>query len=169
MVILAAFSRHDQALDQAREWGIRQWGAVELESPRFEFVETDYYAASMGIHIKKCLFAFQRLQSPDDIVHWKLAANQAEQQVAQGGDFPEPRPLNLDPGYLTDSKFLLATTKDHAHRIYLGQGIYAEITLRYFHGEWQPWDWTYPDYRREDYRAFFQEARERYRRRKIGA
>ena len=122
MVILAAFSHHDQVLDQAREWGIQQWGEVELESPRFEFTETDYYADSMGSHLKKCLFAFQRLQLPDGIVNWKLAANQAEQQATEGGDFPEPRPLNLDPGYLTDSKFLLATTKDHAHRIYLGQG-----------------------------------------------
>ena len=61
------------------------------------------------------------------------------------------------------SKLVLATTKDHAHRIYLGHGIYAEVTLQYAHGGWQTMPWTYPDYARPEYHAFFVQVRERFR------
>jgi hypothetical protein len=71
----------------------------------------------------------------------------------------EPRPLNLDPGYLTPAKLVLASTKDHAHRIYLSRGIYAEVTLFYKDRHWQPREWTFPDYRRADYQEFFSQCR----------
>jgi hypothetical protein len=74
------------------------------------------------------------------------------------------RPLNLDPGYLTEAKLVLASTKDHAHRIYLSQGIYAEVTLSFRRGHWRHHDWTYPDYRRDDYHAFFTQCRDYFRR-----
>jgi hypothetical protein len=76
------------------------------------------------------------------------------------GQHSEPRPLNLDPGYITPAKLLLASTKDHAHRIYLAEGIYAEITLMFRQRRWQPTEWTYPDYRRDDYQEFFSQCRE---------
>jgi hypothetical protein len=72
----------------------------------------------------------------------------------------EPRPLNLDPGYLTLGKLLLASTKDFAHRIYLGRGIYAEVTLQYKHGAWRHHEYTFADYRRADYQRFFSQCRE---------
>ena len=75
------------------------------------------------------------------------------------------RPLNLDPGYITDSKLVLASTKNHAHRIYLAEGIFAEITLRFQGGQWRPWEWTYPDYRRADFQQFFTDCRNYLRQR----
>ena len=78
---------------------------------------------------------------------------------APGGK-PGPRHLNLDRGYLTPAKLVLASTKDHAHRIYLRDGIFAEVTLVYRQRKWQPLEWTYPDYRRDDYQAFFTQCRE---------
>ena len=77
----------------------------------------------------------------------------------------ESRPLNLDPGYITLAKLVLASTKDHSHRIYLGQGIYAEITLDLSRGGWQPSEWTYPDYRRADFHQFFVHCRDYLKRR----
>ena len=71
-----------------------------------------------------------------------------------------PRPLNLDPGYLTPAKLVLASTKDFAHRIYLSQGIFAEITLQYQHQRWKHHEYTFPDYRRADYQRFFSACRE---------
>ena len=68
--------------------------------------------------------------------------------------------MNFDPGYITAAKLVLASTKDHAHRIYLQRGIYAEVTLAFRHRQWQPLDWTYPDYRREDYQQFFSQCRQ---------
>ena len=72
----------------------------------------------------------------------------------------EPRPLNLDPGYLTLGKLVLASTKDFAHRIYLSRGIYAEVTLYYRHGRWEHHQFTFADYRREDYQHFFSQCRD---------
>lgn len=163
MRVLAAFSRHDAALDWAREWAIAQWGPIEVESPRFDFTETTYYESSMGGELKKTFFAFVQLMDPVELTETKLRTNAAELEYADRSPHAETRPLNLDPGYLTDGKFLLATTKDHAHRIYLDRGIYAEITLRYFQKRWQPWEWTYPDYCRDDFLEYFTECRNRFR------
>ncbi|MEM7312454.1 MAG: DUF4416 family protein, partial [Planctomycetota bacterium] len=117
----------------------------------------------MGPELKKTFFAFERLVPADSMPESKLASNVAELEYADLSTHDESRPLNIDPGHLNQGKFLLATTKDHAHRIYLGQSIYAEITLRYQKGRWQPWEWTYPDYCREDFLAWFTQAREVYR------
>ena len=163
MIILAAFSRHDSALDWAREWGIKRFGELVAESPRFPHNETNYYEDEMGSDLRKTFLGFRGLVHPDDIVQAKIDSNAAELDFAAQGKLPESRPLNLDPGYLSESKFVLATTKDHAHRIYLQRGIFAEITLRYQKGHWQPWEWTYPDYCREDYRQWFQECRAIFR------
>ena len=66
--------------------------------------------------------------------------------------------MNLDPGYITPAKLVLASTKDHAHRLYLADGIYAEVTLAFRGKQWQPLEWTYPDYRRADFQEFFTAA-----------
>ena len=155
LFLIAAFSRHDAALDWARKEAESEWGSIALESPRFEFTETAYYAPSMGADLKKTFFAFSDLRSPEVLPAAKLRSNEIEQAYADTGQCGETRPLNLDPGYLTESKLILASTKDHAHRIYLNQGIYAEITLRYRRSKWQAWEWTYPDYRRADFHEFF--------------
>ena len=81
-------------------------------------------------------------------------------RIRRAGRHAEPRPLNLDPGYITPAKLVLASTKDHAHRIYLRDGIFAEVTLVYRQRKWQPLEWTYPDYRRDDYQRFFTQCRE---------
>jgi hypothetical protein len=160
LLLLAAFSRHDDALDWAKQRAVETWGPIAHESPRFEFVETSYYDATMGAGIKKVFFTFQRPFAPEGIVDVKLATNHWEEEYAAQAGKPEPRPLNLDPGYLTLGKLVLASTKDFAHRIYLSQGIYAEITLQYRHRRWEHHQYTFPDYRREDYQRFFTECRD---------
>ncbi len=160
MPILAAFSRYDGALDWAGDRAVAAWGPVALASPRFDFRETEYYSATMGTGLKKCFWVFERPFDPADLIERKLATNAWEAEYAAEAGHPEPRPLNLDPGYLTLAKLILASTKDHAHRIYLGRGIYAEVTLYFKDGRWQHRDWTFPDYRRADYQQFFSQARE---------
>jgi hypothetical protein len=163
LLILAAFSRYDEALDWARQTSEDAWGPVALASERFDHRETDYYAATMGRDLKKVFLAFESLVDPADLVACKETTNQWEVDYQRLGRHPEPRPLNLDPGYLTEAKLILATTKDRDHRIYLDRGIYAENTLYYYHRAWQPRPWTYPDYSRTDYHQFFTECRNWYR------
>jgi hypothetical protein len=164
MFLVAAFSRYEAALDWARERIRAEWGPVVLESERFEHNETDYYLPTMGSDLRKTFFALQPGGDPTWLVDRKLAANQWEREYAREFPASESRPLNLDPGYLTDAKLILATTKDRDHRIYLGRGIFAENTLFFRSGAWCPRDWTYPDYHRADYHQFLTACRDHLRR-----
>jgi hypothetical protein len=158
--IVAAFSRHQEALAWARTKAESAWGPMALSSDAFEFRETNYYDATMGVGLLKQFFALEQLIDPERLVELKLQTNAWEVEYAALGKHDEQRPLNLDPGYITLAKLVLASTKDHAHRIYLGRGIYAEITLKFRDGAWQASDWTYPDYRRPDFQEFFSQCRD---------
>jgi len=160
LLLLAVFSRHEAALDWARRRAVEVWGDLALESPAFDFHQTEYYTPSMGPGLRKVFFAFQRPFDPAMLVDVKLQTNQWEDEYAASASHAEPRPLNLDPGYLTPGKLVLASTKDFVHRIYLSRGIYAEVTLFYRHHRWQHHDYTFPDYRRPEYHAFFTQCRE---------
>ena len=160
LFILAASSRHEAALEWAREQCARHHGPAIFSSDPFDFTETDYYTATMGAGLKKQFLAFQRLIDSASLASIKSETNDCEAEYAALGRHAEPRPLNLDPGYLTPAKLVLASTKDHAHRIYLRDGIFAEVTLVYRQRKWQSLEWTYPDYRRDDYQRFFTQCRE---------
>jgi hypothetical protein len=113
----------------------------------------------MGRNLNKRLVVFGPLVKPDCLPDVKRTTIALEQQLAGAGRFPESRPLNLDPGLLQLGKLLLASTKDQAHRIYLGDGIFAEVTLRFHAGAFEPWPWTYADYREPEVLDFLAEAR----------
>ena len=160
LLLVAVSSRYDEALAWAEQRTSSEYGPVRLKSDALDFTETDYYQATMGTELKKQFLVFEPLINPGILPQIKHATNAMEQQYAQQNDHPEPRPLNLDPGYLTLAKLVLASTKDHAHRIYLAEGIYAEVTLNYRKQCWQPSDWTYPDYLRQDFQSFFTRCRQ---------
>ena len=168
LLLLAAFSRHDAALDWAQQTALATWGPVALASQVFSFGETTYYEKSMGTGLKKVFFAFESLIDPTTLIDIKLATNAWEEQYRAENSHPESRPLNLDPGYVTEAKLVLATTKDRDHRLYLARGIFAEVTLHYCRGVWMTHPWTYPDYQREDYHRFLTECRDYLRRRLRG-
>jgi hypothetical protein len=165
LLVVAAFSRHAQALAWAREHLEPAFGPVGLASDPFPFQHTTYYEGAMGPGLRKQFLAFGGLVAEDCLADVKLRTNALEAELAAEGAFAEPRPLNLDPGLVTLGKFLLATTKDQAHRVYLGKGVYAEVTLRYHAGTFEPWPWTYADYREPAVRKFLRQARDFYRRR----
>ncbi|MAT68459.1 MAG: GTP-binding protein [Planctomycetaceae bacterium] len=160
LLLVAASSRYAAALDWARDRAAGDFGPLAATSPAFDFTETDYYAAEMGGDLKKQFWVHAPLIDPGRLPAIKRATNAWEAEYAAAAGHPESRPLNLDPGYLTLAKLVLGSTKDHAHRIYLGQGIYAEVTLSYRSRQWQPHPWTYPDYRRDDFQEFFSQCRE---------
>lgn len=161
LLLLAVSRRYDETLAWSRERAEQHFGPIAVASPVFDFTETDYYTATMGPGLKKQFFAFERLIDPGALAATKRQTNDWEAEYAALGRHAEPRPLNLDPGYITPAKLVLASTKNHAHRIYLGDGIFAEVTLSYRGGRWQPHEWTYPDFRRDDYQEFFTACRRR--------
>ena len=104
------------------------------------------------------IWAFEALIDPETLPEIKLESNRIEARWAVDGK----RQVNLDPGYVSMAKLVLATTKNHGHRIYVGQGIYAEVTLQYRDKAFRPWPWTYPDYGTPRYCELFAHIRQRY-------
>jgi hypothetical protein len=160
LLLVAAFSRYPEVLAWARRQLQQRWGPIHLASSPFPFTWSDYYAASMGSDLVKQFWAFESLIDPAELAAIKRATNQLEAEVKQAISAAESRPLNLDPGYLTEAKLVLATTKDRDHRLYLSQGIFGEVTLYYHRGGWKAREWTYPDYRQPEYHEFFDACRQ---------
>jgi hypothetical protein len=163
LLVVAAFSRHQQALTWAQTQLQKRFGPIAIAATPFTFSHTKYYEPSMGPDLLKQLLAFEQLVSQQQLAAIKLATNEMERELADKNDYAEARPLNLDPGLLTLGKFLLATTKDQAHRIYLSDGIFAEVTLRFHAGQFEPWPWTYADYREPETRAVLKGFRDYFR------
>ena len=160
LLVLAIFSRYDESIDWAHHRARQAWGPAALESPRFPFNQTEFYESAMGPGLVKQLLAFEHLVEPEQLVEHKLQTNQWETDYQRDCGLPESRPLNLDPGYLSEAKLVLATTKDRDHRIYLQRGIYAEVTLHYHRRKWTPRSWTYPDYQTAGYHLFLDACRD---------
>jgi hypothetical protein len=169
LLIVAISSRYAAGL----EWSIQRteqaWGPIVKRSPVYDFSETKYYTPSMGSDLKKQFVVFERLIDAAEIADTKHLSNQWESEFQQANDYPEQRPINIDPGYITEAKLVLVTTKDRDHRIYLRNGIYAEVTLHFRGKSWESSRWTYPDYQRADYQAFLTACREWLRCRLKGA
>jgi hypothetical protein len=139
-----------------------RFGPVDLRSAIFPFDQTTYYDMEMGSPIVRRFLAFRTLIAPADISFIKRATNDLE-AVFAGEHSPMHRPVNLDPGYLEESKIVLASTKNFYHRILLSEGIYGEVTLHFSAGAWQPFPWTFPDFRCGRYDDFFTQLRRIYR------
>lgn len=137
----------------------RDHGPVATASDVFPFGWTEYYRSTMGSDLLRLLLVFERSFDPGRLVDAKIQTNEIEHDVEARGGFPEARPVNVDPGYLTQSKLVLASTKDHAHRVYLGSGVHGEVTLAFHDGAYRPHPWTYPDYRSDLYARFLMNAR----------
>lgn len=159
LLVVAGFSRHASLLDEAAIQLSQIFGPIALHGPTVEFRNTAYYQATMGDGLLKRYWAFTKLQEPDQLAHVKRQTIQIEQQIILSRHFDEARPLNLDPGFLGLGKFVLATTKDQAHRIYLHGGIFAEVTLRFHDSEFEACPWTYPDWQLPQVLTFLKQAR----------
>ena len=145
--------------DEVRRPLVTRFGPADIESPVYPWTHTTYYEKELGPDLKRQFFFFKQPVSPDSLHEIKRFTNDLEQQWVQASPGGNLRRINLDPGYLTPSKIVLATTKDYSHRIYLRDGIYAEVTLVYQGKSYVPLPHTYPDFRSEEYIALFNQAR----------
>ena len=119
------------------------FGPVDRESERYAFSFTDYYDEEMGQGLSKQIISFTRLIDKEGLAAAKRQTNEIEALSAAGRDGRRCRNVNIDPGYVSDSKLVLASTKNFSHRIYVGQGIFAEVTLRYLRkAGFTPLEWT---------------------------
>ena len=161
LLFMAVFSADSSAFDWVRKRAESEWGTLVLESEPFPFETfTDYYASTMGETLPKRLWAFENLIHPHMLPKIKCLTNDWETAFKSKAVCSAERPLNIDPGYVDLGKLILASTKDHAHRIYLSDGIFAETTLTYTQKQWKPLPWTYPDYQSVGSQKFLTQCRE---------
>ncbi len=158
-LVMATFSRYSDQLAWLQEQASSRFGKISHVSPPFAFDDTRYYETDMGQGLQKMFLLFDGWFDATQLAAVKIETNAWEESVANSGRFPEARPLNIDPGYLTATKLVLASTKERAHRIFLQQGIFAEVTMKYV-GGWQFYPWTYSDYQRPESIHFFSTCRE---------
>jgi hypothetical protein len=146
-LIMPMLSAHAELFAQAEESLVERFGPVDFRSSRLPFTHTRYYEQEFGANLERQFLSFARLIAPDELAAIKVWTNGLEERLGAEGR----RRINLDPGYLSMAKLVLATTKDYGHRLYIGQGIYAEVTLAYRERDFRPWPWTYADYQSAPY------------------
>ncbi|MCE9584228.1 MAG: DUF4416 family protein [Planctomycetes bacterium] len=135
----------------------REWGSVLLASVPRPWTESDYYAPEMGSGLLRQFLGFATVVPVDRLAALKRRAIEIEETFKAGA--PVARPVNIDPGLLAPFNLTLASTKRSGHRVWVGEGIWAEITLTFRDGDFQPLPWTYPDYARQDTRDFLTAVR----------
>lgn len=156
MLFVGTLFSRKEFYPRGRERLISLFGPVLMETPAVLWDYSTYYREELGWPILRRFLFFERPVGQDKLGEIKLETNALEAELSSDGK----RNINLDPGYLTLAKVVLASTKDYSHRIYLGRGIYAEVTLVYRAGEFHPYVNTYRDYR--DYAGIFLEARDAF-------
>jgi uncharacterized protein DUF4416 len=152
--------REDEVINTLSE----EFGKVDYKSENLPFTYTSYYDREMGPNIERFFLSFEKLISPEKISDVKIHTNYLErffsiQEAGKGA----MRKVNFDPGLLNLSHLILASSKDNVHRIPLKEGIYGEVTLAYKEGTFEPFPWTYIDYKSPEYTNIFSEIREIYK------
>ncbi len=137
----------------------QEFGLLDMISRWLDFAFTDYYKKEMGTPLFRKVFVFKTLIAQDELALIKEKTNKIETHFS----IDKKRSLNIDPGYLVSSRFILATGKEYSHRIYIGRKIYADLTLMYTKKDgFKPLDWTYPDYASNDMILFLSKVRDKY-------
>jgi len=157
-LIISLIFHHPDRCKQVIEELSHLFGPPDFISEVLPFDHTDYYYPEMGKPLWRRLLAFEALISPEDLPAIKVKTNALEKKFAKEGK----REVNIDPGYLTAERLVLATGKNYTHRIYLRDGVYADLTLIYQKGDFQSLPWTYPDYAGEAIKSLLRLIRKKY-------
>ncbi len=157
-LIVGVTFKDEKILLAIRETLIDRYGSIDIESPFFKFMFTDYYTAEMGISLQKVFWSFASLIPPEALIDAKLFTNEIETQYS----VENKRIINIDPGYISHGNLVLATTKNFAHRAYLGKGIFGDVHMIFKHNQFHPMEWTYPDYSQSLATDFFMKVRDVY-------
>lgn len=143
MKLICGILSHQEDIGKAEERLCKEFGEIDCRFSPVPFTHTDYYNDEMGEGVLRSWVSFRGFVDQESLSDVKLLTNRIEEEFARPNG---TRTVNLDPGLIDESKLILASTKNYAHRIYIGKGIYAEITLTFRQGSFQTIPWTYPDY-----------------------
>jgi len=142
-----------------------EFGEIDYKSIRFKFDITDYYNSEMGDDIYRIFISFRNLIPPDLLADIKNQTNEIESKLLISGK----RTINIDSGYLDYDKIVLASGKYNGNKIYLKNGIWADLTLHYQKGVYSPYPWSFPDFKKGEYNTVFLKIREIYKKQMKGS
>ncbi len=160
-LIIGILATDETALAAAVKAISKSFGTIDLTSDVWPFTQTDYYKDELGPNALRQFVSIEKLIDPGKLAQIKHETNSLEQQLADSLKLSLPRPVNLDPGFIEPSKLILASTKNFSHRIYIGNRMFAEVTLMYEKGRWRHFEYTFPDYRQSCYHDFLSKVRTR--------
>ncbi len=158
-LVISVFMKDKRSFDRIFTDLEKIGGPVDMMSKWLDFNFTDYYYKEMGAPLFRRLVAFKPLIEQEDLASIKLKTNAIENAHLE----QDQRRINIDPGYLLASRFILATGKDYSHRVYIGSQIYADLTLMWSKQGFKTLEWTYPDYASDAVFHFLGQVREKYR------
>ena len=158
---IGVITGHPDLMKELRPHLKRKWGEIDVESSLFPLPRETPHDEDLGPDLYRKLFSFRTLMAPDRLVDAKTWAVSVESRSAWKRLTPATRPLDIDPGYLTLSKIVLASAFDRSHRIALGNGVHAEVLMHWGSRVYTPREWTTPDFRTRPVARFFCQARER--------
>ncbi|WP_045220588.1 DUF4416 family protein [Desulfonatronum thioautotrophicum] len=143
LVVMSLFSARWEDFWPALQCRLEAFlGPLEMVGKPVPFDVTTYYQEEFGAPLERRLLGFAQVVPQDRLRKIKLWAHGLEQEHVRSGK----RLFNLDPGLLTQERFVLATGKNFTHRIYLGHGVFADLTLIFQAGRWRCLPWTFRDY-----------------------
>ncbi|MEW5909070.1 MAG: DUF4416 family protein [Thermodesulfobacteriota bacterium] len=157
-LIIGIFTKEKGVLKPISSRLTEQFGRLDMVSRWLPFDKTDYYQNEMGSPLFRRMLSFRTLIPRDELVTIKQMTNDLEREYTEG----EKRSANIDPGYVSREHVVLATGKNYSHRIYLGAGIYADLTLIYSKGAFKTLPWTYRDYAGKPLIEFLERVRTKY-------
>jgi hypothetical protein len=158
-LIIGILAANETALAATVKAISKSFGVIDLASDVWPFTQTDYYKDELGPNALRQFVTLEKLIDPGKLAQIKHDTNSLEQQLADSLKLSLPRPVNLDPGFIEPSKLVLASTKNFSHRIYIGNKMFAEVTLMYEKGSWRHFEYTFPDYRQSCYQNFLTKVR----------
>lgn len=157
-LVIGIFTNDQQLFCPVAESLTKLFGDIDLISPWIPFDYTSYYEREMGPGLMRRMTAFKQLITQDNLSAVKLKTNAIEREFSKN----QKRSINIDPGFMLRERFVLATGKNFAHRIYIGDHIYADLTLIFQKGSFQTLPWTYPDYKATEMQSFLYRVRNKY-------
>lgn len=157
-LVIGLFMKEKRLVEKITAELIEALGSIDMVSPWFPFDYTDYYESEMNAPLFRRMLTFKELIKQSSLADIKNLTNEIESNYSM----EEKRLVNIDPGYMLKERFVLATGKNFAHRIYIGKKIYADLTLIYTKGDFKKLPWTYPDYSDKNMLSFLIQVRNKY-------
>ena len=147
VLIIALMYHEDEIYNNTLNELINNFRNTKIIGEEYLFSHSIYYADEMGEDLKKSY-----------IVEVKKTTDEIEKKYL---DSNNNRKINIDPAILTLENFVLVTNKNFTHRIYLKDGVFADLTLIYKKKKgYTELPWTYADYSSDETKNFLKKIRE---------